>query len=172
MKNVSCISRAGWSAGKFIEENTCQSSSISGPSAIENPKREKIETISFLTSDNGWREPSFMGEAVRERSRPSATVSTDSTASRSALILSVARFLSSLRACPIAFFWSAGTFLKSLKRSETSPFLLKYLMRNASTSAALLAVRLSISAFRLFIFYNIAMISYFYFAQIYKKNRL
>ena len=33
MKNVSCMSRAGCSGGKFRAENTCQSSSISGPSA-------------------------------------------------------------------------------------------------------------------------------------------
>ena len=33
IKNVSCMSRAGCSSGKFSPENTCQSSSISGPSA-------------------------------------------------------------------------------------------------------------------------------------------
>ena len=33
MKNVSCMSRAGCSGGKLSAEKTCQSSSISGPSA-------------------------------------------------------------------------------------------------------------------------------------------
>ena len=32
-KKVSCISRAGWFGGKLSASNTCQSSSISGPSA-------------------------------------------------------------------------------------------------------------------------------------------
>ena len=36
-------------AGKFNPENTCQSSSISGPSAIVNPIRAKISVISFRT---------------------------------------------------------------------------------------------------------------------------
>ena len=33
MKKVSCMSRAGCSGGKLSAEKTCQSSSISGPSA-------------------------------------------------------------------------------------------------------------------------------------------
>ena len=53
MKNVSCISRAGWSSAKLSDENTCQSSSISGPSAIEKPKRANISHISLRTIDRG-----------------------------------------------------------------------------------------------------------------------
>ena len=53
IKNVSCISRAGWSSAKFIDENTCQSSSTSGPSAREKPRRLKMSMISFLTIVSG-----------------------------------------------------------------------------------------------------------------------
>ena len=48
IKNVSCISRAGWSSAKFKEEKTCQSSSISGPSAMLNPNRPNISQILSL----------------------------------------------------------------------------------------------------------------------------
>ena len=61
IKNVSCISRAGWSSAKFNAENTCQSSSISGPSAIENPKRAKISHISFFTKESGCLDPNGIG---------------------------------------------------------------------------------------------------------------
>ena len=55
------MSRAGWSSAKFREENTCQSSSISGPSAMLNPKRPKMSQISFFTSESGWRVPNSIG---------------------------------------------------------------------------------------------------------------
>ena len=61
MKKVSCMSRAGWSSAKFIEENTCQSSSTSGPSARAKPMRAKMSMISFFTMESGWRVPSSMG---------------------------------------------------------------------------------------------------------------
>ena len=51
MKKVSCMSRAGCSGGKFRDSNTCQSSSISGPSATVKPMRENISMISFLTRE-------------------------------------------------------------------------------------------------------------------------
>ena len=60
-KKVSCMSRAGWSSAKFIDEYTCQSSSISGPSASVKPRREKISTISFFTMVSGWRVPNETG---------------------------------------------------------------------------------------------------------------
>ena len=55
------MSQAGWSSAKFKEENTCQSSSISGPSAMLNPKRPKMSQISFFTSESGWRVPNSIG---------------------------------------------------------------------------------------------------------------
>ena len=61
MKKVSCMSRAGWSSAKFRAENTCQSSSISGPSAIEKPNRAKMSQISFFTSESGCLVPIGMG---------------------------------------------------------------------------------------------------------------
>ena len=51
----------GRSSAKFNAENTCQSSSISGPSAIENPKRAKISHISFFTKESGCLDPNGMG---------------------------------------------------------------------------------------------------------------
>jgi len=57
MKKVSCISRAGWSGVKLRAEKLCQSSSISGPSAIVNPMRAKMSMIRLSTIDNGWRLP-------------------------------------------------------------------------------------------------------------------
>ena len=53
IKKVSCISRAGWSSGKFSDVNTCQSSSISGPSAIEKPNLLNISHISSFTIEMG-----------------------------------------------------------------------------------------------------------------------
>ena len=61
MKNVSCMSRAGWSSAKLSAENTCQSSSISGPSAMLNPRRAKMSMISLRTMESGWRVPSSTG---------------------------------------------------------------------------------------------------------------
>ena len=49
-------------------ENTCQSSSTSGPSATVNPRREKIEIISLRISEIGWRVPSGETAAGRVRS--------------------------------------------------------------------------------------------------------
>ncbi len=147
MKKVSCMSRAGWSSAKLSEENTCQSSSISGPSAMVKPRREKIETISLRTSESGWRVPRGIEAAVRERSMSAAVLSAVSSASRRAFRRSVARFLSSLSFCPSSRFCSAGTLRKSAMSSDTAPFLLRYLMRRASTSWGVLASRASISAF-------------------------
>ena len=48
---------------------------------------------------------------------------------------SVAAFFSSLSFCPISFFCSLGTLRNSLKSEEMMPFLLKYLIRKASTSS-------------------------------------
>ena len=42
MKNVSCISLAGWFSGKFNAVKLYQSSSISGPSSMLNPISLKI----------------------------------------------------------------------------------------------------------------------------------
>ena len=157
MKNVSCMSRAGWSAAKLSDENTCQSSSTSGPSAIVKPNRENIDMISSLTKDMGWRRPKRNGDAERVRSISFPSSCLSSTASRRLLIFSVARFLSSFSFCPISFFCSLGTFRKSLNKSEISPFLLRYFMRRASTSSLLAAVSASIAALRLSIFSNIAI---------------
>lgn len=122
MKKVSCMSRAGWSAAKFRDENTCQSSSISGPSAMLKPRRRKIELISWRTSISGWRVPIGRGAAERVRSSPERSVSVFSVASLRALIFSVARVLSSLTAIPTARFWSAGTLRKSFISRLTEPF--------------------------------------------------
>lgn len=148
MKNVSCMSRAGWSGAKFSEENTCQSSSISGPSAMVKPSRRKMSTISSRTRLSGWRVPMGMGEGVRVRSRPAGSSSLDDSASRRPLMVSVARSLSRLSNCPISFFWSAGTVRKSLKSEAIRPFLLRYLMRSSSTSAGVEAVSACISLLR------------------------
>ena len=42
MKNVSCISLAGWFSGKFNAVKLYQSFSISGPSSILNPMSLKL----------------------------------------------------------------------------------------------------------------------------------
>lgn len=53
---------------------------------------------------------------------------------------------SSFKSLPTSFLFSAATFLKSLKRRDISPFLLKYFIRKASISSALDAFNASISA--------------------------
>ena len=155
MKKVSCMSRAGWSSAKFSDENTCQSSSISGPCATAKPRRLKIDMISSRTNDRGWRVPSLTGDGVRVRSSSSVPSSRNSVASFRSLIFSVASVLSSLMATPTLFFWSAGTFRKSAMRALTAPFLLRYFRRRASTSFVSLAWSASISAFKAFIRSNI-----------------
>ena len=88
MKNVSCISRAGWSSAKFMEEKTCQSSSTSGPSASENPNLLNMSIISFLTIVNGWRVPNPIGYAVRVMSISETSLSFVAKEFLSSLILS------------------------------------------------------------------------------------
>ena len=57
IKNVSCISLAGWFLGKFKAVKLYQSFSISGPSSILKPISLKILIILFLTILRGWRAP-------------------------------------------------------------------------------------------------------------------
>ena len=97
IKNVSCMSRAGWSGGKFRLSNTCQSSSISGPSAMVKPMEPKMDIISLRTSVSGWRVPHDTGVPVRVRSRStSMSLSLLSKLSFNALMRSWASFFSSL----------------------------------------------------------------------------
>ena len=103
-KNVSCMSRAGWSAAKFILVNTCWSSSTSGPSARTNPMREKMSIISFLTIVRGCLVPNSIGYAVRVRSMSSLPVSAVCSCSRSSLMWLRAVCFSSLILMPTAFF--------------------------------------------------------------------
>lgn len=154
-KNVSCISRAGWSAGKFIDENTCQSSSTSGPSAKVNPKRPKMFIISFFTSVSGWRVPSFMGEAVRVRSMSFLIQSVDSAFCRKEFIFSVAASFKAFILIPTSRFSLAGTLRNSVINKLISPFLLKYLILKASISFSPLASRFFISSRRCSIFSKI-----------------
>ena len=69
IKNVSCISLAGCSGGRFKALKLCQSSSISGPSDTENPTLLKTSIISFLTIDIGCREPILSSRTGLVRSR-------------------------------------------------------------------------------------------------------
>ena len=48
--SVSCMSRAGCSAGMFSASKQCHSSSISGPSTIAKPMRVKISSIRSRTT--------------------------------------------------------------------------------------------------------------------------
>ena len=64
--SVSCMSRAGCSAGMFSASKQCHSSSTSGPSTIANPIRVKISSIRSRTMVNGWRRPS-RGRASGQR---------------------------------------------------------------------------------------------------------
>ncbi len=62
-----------------------------------------------------------------------------------AAIFSCALFLSSFRRMPTSFFWPAGTLRKSATSSLMAPFLLRYLIRSASSSSALAAFSASTS---------------------------
>ncbi len=156
MKKVSCMSRAGWSGGKLRLSNTCQSSSISGPSAIVKPMPAKMRRISLRTTDRGWRVPSCSGDAVRVRSRSShESSSLRRNASLRELIFSVAKVFNSLIFCPTSRFWSAGTERKSAISEDTRPFLLRYLMRSCSTASMSDAMAAFISSRRAIILSSI-----------------
>ena len=66
MKNVSCISLAGWFSGKFNAVKLYQSSSISGPSSMLNPISLKILIILFLTILRGCSDPIVSSSAGSE----------------------------------------------------------------------------------------------------------
>ena len=66
MKNVSCISLAGWFSGKFNAVKLYQSSSISGPSSMLNPISLKILMILFLTILSGCSDPTVSSSAGSE----------------------------------------------------------------------------------------------------------
>ena len=134
------MSRAGWSAAKFILVNTCRSSSTSGPSARVNPMRVKMSMISFLTMVNGCLVPNFTGYGVRVRSMSSSWASFCSHISLKALMRSRAVCFSSLTLMPTSFFCSAGTFLKSAINELMAPFLLKYFNLSASISSGVEAL--------------------------------
>ena len=55
--SVSCMSRAGCSAGMLSASKQCHSSSTSGPSTIANPMRVKMTSMRSRTTVNGWRRP-------------------------------------------------------------------------------------------------------------------
>ena len=171
MKNVSCMSRAGWSAGKFIDENTCQSSSTSGPSAKVKPNRPKILMISFFTIVSGWRVPSFIGAAVRVRSMSLLKLSFVSAFCRNEFIFSVAASFKAFILIPTSRFSSAGTLRKSAISWLISPFLLKYLILNASISFKSEVLRSLISLRSTSILSKI-IFNTFYFRKLCKDNYL
>ena len=148
-----CMSLAGCSGGKFSASNTCQSSSISGPSATSYPNLRKISMISSLTIDTGWRDPSWNGSPgiVRSKDAPDAELLSSRDSFRAA-IFSVAAFLSWFSFCPNSLFISGGTDLNSSKRAVTEPFFPSRRTRAFSISCCVLQDRASISASRASIF--------------------
>ena len=79
-KNVSCMSRAGWSGGKLSALKLCQSSSISGPRATAKPNDWKMAWMSASVCVSTWRLPRSAGAgtrpgSVRSRSVAPASVS-------------------------------------------------------------------------------------------------
>ena len=144
MKKVSCMSRAGCSGGKLRAENTCQSSSISGPLATVYPMRSKIVRISFLTIAIGCRVP--IGSLVPGRlMSPIVEVDADEflIEAFSSFTRSMARFFRLLSFCPSSRFISGETVLNSSIRALSSPFFPSILMRNSSTSASALGLNSS-----------------------------
>ena len=67
--SVSCMSRAGCSAGMFSASKQCHSSSTSGPSTMAKPMRVKISSMRSRTTVSGWRWP-------RRGARPGSVTST------------------------------------------------------------------------------------------------
>ena len=70
--SVSCMSRAGCSAGMFSASKQCHSSSISGPSTMAKPMRVKIASMRSRTMVSGWRWPSAGRRPGSVTSRASA----------------------------------------------------------------------------------------------------
>ena len=129
------MSLAGWCSGKFSAVKLCQSSSISGPSLILKPIREKMSIIRFLTSEIGCRPPTKKGSPGRVLSTNFALLFLSfSKVCLSSFTFSCAVFFNSLTANPYAFFSATGTDLKAPNNSLSTPFLPKNFTRNASTS--------------------------------------
>ena len=120
IKKVSCISLAGWFFGTFNAVKLCQSSSISGPSEIENPIDEKISTISCSTIDKGCLEPILLVATGFVRSSRLTCFSVVIVL-YVFIVFSLTSALSSLSICPTSFFSWFGIFLNSLKRELSIP---------------------------------------------------
>ena len=145
MKKVSCMSRAGCSSGKFRAVKLWKSSSISGPSETVNPMREKMSMISLRTMESGWRVPrGAVAGSVRSKPLPSPPVCW-SRRSFNATILFCTDCFSTLIICPSSRRCSGGTDLKSAKSAGIIPFLLKNLIRKASSCSVLSAEKASTS---------------------------
>ena len=93
----------------------------------------------------------------------SFVVCTFSKLAFSSLILFWVASFSLLRCWPTSRFWSAATLRKSFISKDISPFLLRYLMRNASSSSAFAAFRFSTSLSRALILLIIS--NHFYFQR-------
>ena len=134
IKNVSCISLAGWCSGKFNALKLCQSSSISGPSLIVNPIFEKMSTILFFTIDMGWRDPNSIGSPVLEISLIVVFVEPGEIWFFKSSNLDCAVFFNWFKSCPTFFFLSLSNDLNSTKYELSNPFLPKYLILKSSIS--------------------------------------
>ena len=134
MKKVSCISLAGCSGGKFKAENTCQSSSISGPSATAKPNLEKMSRISSLTREIGCLVPSSKKSPGLVKSVLVSKSNTSSKDSLSDSIFSAALVLSSFRHLPNSLLSSGATVRNSSNRRVISPFFPRSFTLSSSTS--------------------------------------
>ena len=142
MKNVSCISRAGWPSGKLSAVKLYQSVSMSGPSAIEKPMSEKIAVISSITWLTGWMRPSAVG-AGRTRQGDVDALGGEAGIERGlgevaalASISAVTSVLSPLMAAPADFRSSAAMLPSVASSAETEPFLPSAATRTASMAAS------------------------------------
>ena len=91
------MSRAGWPGGKFSAVKLWKSSSMSGPSATENPMSAKIAVSSSMVWVIGWMRPCCSARTGRVTSIRSAS-------SRSASAARCSSALRMSRAAPTSSF--------------------------------------------------------------------
>src|SRR5216684_119854 len=157
-KNVSCMSRAGWLAGKLSKVKLYASVSMSGPSATANPMSAKIAVSSSFTCVNGCTRPTSAGGS--RTGRVTSTVSVLSRASSACALSSSLRAAIAVLTSSFSPWMSGPCCLRSsglivpslFSNSEIAPFLpsaeTRTLSSAASSAAAATAARIRASSWR------------------------
>ena len=144
-KNVSCISRAGWSGAKFRAEKLCQSSSISGPSAMPNPIPTNIDLISSSVCMSGCFVPLNFLFPGSVRSRLTVGLGFDFKETVFSSNADCARCRNSFSCFPTIGLSTAGTLRRLSNSDATCPLRERNLILNSSSCCSLATAAISAS---------------------------